>query len=138
MSISVRHALLQDKAIIQVLDTHIDEIVLVRKIKRDECYVICDENNTPVGVLRYSMFWDNIPFCNLLYIAEAARGKGLGTMLLTEWESAMRILGYKQVFTSTLSSEDAQHFYRKNGYTDCGCLLLPGEPLELIMRKDIQ
>ena len=41
------------------------------------------------------------------------------------------------VLTSTLSNEQAQFFYRKNGYTDCGSLLLPEEPLEIILRKDL-
>ena len=38
---------------------------------------------------------------------------------------------------STLSSEGAQFFYRKNGYLDCGSLLLPGEPLEIILLKEL-
>ena len=42
-----------------------------------------------------------------------------------------------RVMTSTRSDEEAQHFYRGLGYTDCGALLLPGEPLELIFRKEI-
>ena len=39
-----------------------------------------------------------------------------------------------RVMTSTRSDEEAQHFYRGLGYTDCGALLLPGEPLELFFR----
>ena len=46
-------------------------------------------------------------------------------------------LGFQRVLTSTLSSENAQFFYRKNGYVDCGSLLLPGEPLEIILRKEL-
>ena len=45
--------------------------------------------------------------------------------------------GYEMALTSTLSSEQAQFFYRKNGYVDCGSLLLPGEALEIILRKDL-
>jgi hypothetical protein len=39
--------------------------------------------------------------------------------------------------TSTLSDEDAQHFYRKLGYEEHGCLLLPGEPLEILLLKPL-
>jgi len=49
----------------------------------------------------------------------------------------MKTQGYKKVLTSTLSNEDAQHFYRKLGYKDCGSLLLPDEPLEIIFIKEI-
>ena len=45
--------------------------------------------------------------------------------------------GHKRVLTSTLSNEGAQFFYRKNGYTDCGALLLPDEPLEIILLKEL-
>jgi hypothetical protein len=45
--------------------------------------------------------------------------------------------GFTQVMTSTLSNEDAQHFYRKLGYRDVGALLLPDEPLEIILLKEL-
>ena len=44
---------------------------------------------------------------------------------------------YGRVLTSTLSSEQAQFFYRKQGYVDCGALKLPEEPLEILFRKDL-
>lgn len=47
--------------------------------------------------------------------------------------------GYKMIMTSTQVDENAQHFYRKLGYKDCGCLVLdiPGfeQPLEMFMVK---
>ena len=45
--------------------------------------------------------------------------------------------GYREVLTSTLSDEQGQFFFRRGGYTDCGALLLPGEPLEIILRKEL-
>jgi ribosomal protein S18 acetylase RimI-like enzyme len=56
---------------------------------------------------------------------------------VTFWEDAMRKAGYKEVMTSTLSSERAQNLYRRLGYEDCGCLLLTGEPLEIILSKKL-
>ena len=50
----------------------------------------------------------------------------------------MLALGYESVMTSTLSNEQAQFFYRRLGYTDCGSLLLPGEALEIIFRKNLR
>ena len=89
------------------------------------------------GWLRYNLFWDNTPFVNMLYCLEDCRGQGYGGRLLLYWEAEMEKAGFRQVLTSTLSNEQAQFFYRKHGYADCGALLLPGEPLEIILRKDL-
>ena len=45
-------------------------------------YVLCDEKKI-VGVLRYSLFWQAIPFLDLLYIDENYQGKGYGRQLIT-------------------------------------------------------
>lgn len=74
---------------------------------------------------------------NMLYMLEDYRGKGYGKQLVGFWEKEMLKNGYKMVMTSTLSNEEAQFFYRKNGYVDCGSLLLPKEPLEIIMLKNL-
>ena len=74
----------------------------------------------------------------MLYLLEEYRGKGYGTELVNFWEAAMREKGYDMVLTSTQSDERGQFFYRKNGYVDCGSLLLPGEPLEIILLKRIR
>ncbi|MBP2526691.1 hypothetical protein J3A74_005799 [Rhodococcus sp. PvP104] len=46
--------------------------------------------------------------------------------------------GHSQVLTSTLADESAQNFYRAMGYTDAGVLLLPGEPSEIFLRRDLE
>ena len=89
-----------------------------------------------IGWLRWNLFWDNTPFMNLLYILEEHRKEGFGGQLMACWEQQMGAAGHKLVMTSTRSDEQAQHFYRKAGYVDCGSLLRPGEPLEILFRKD--
>ena len=90
------------------------------------------------GWLRFNLFWDNIPFMNLLFIiSEDQRGKGYGRKLVAFWEHEMAEQGYKFVMTSTQSDEEAQFFYRKLGYTDRGSLILPDEPLEIIFYKKL-
>lgn len=47
--------------------------------------------------------------------------------------------GYGMVLTSTQVDETAQHFYRKNGYTDCGSLVMNiagfEQPMEMFLCK---
>ncbi|GIG24528.1 hypothetical protein [Cellulomonas denverensis] len=42
------------------------------------------------------------------------------------------------MLTSTQADEQAQHLYRRLGYRDCGALLFPGEPIELVLRKELR
>lgn len=116
------------------LDQHLPAERLRGKLHNSEVLVAwCD--GAVAGWLRYGYFWDTIPFMNLLYVLEPHRRRGLGTRLVTAWEVAMHSKGYRQVMTSTLSDESAQHFYRKLGYRDVGGFILPGEALELLFLK---
>ena len=74
---------------------------------------------------------------NLLWVVRERRGQGVGTALVTAWETSHLAVGHTFVLTSTVSAETAQHFYRRLGYVDSGVLLLPEEPAELILRKSL-
>ncbi len=87
------------------------------------------------GILRYQLFWDNTPFCTMLYLDEKHRNLGYGTLLMNFWESEMRTQGFNLLLVSTRSDEGAQHFFHKLGYTDSGCLLTPDQPTELFLSK---
>ncbi len=93
----------------------------------------------PVGILRYNLFWDNTPFCTLLFIDWNEQKKGYGALLLNHWEKHMKNKGYGMVLTSTQVDEGAQHFYRKQGYKDCGGIIMniPGyeQPMEMFLCK---
>lgn len=132
---TVRFASPNDFDILRSHDRHISAGELLHSIAENRALVI-SYGGTFAGWLRYNLFWDNTPFLNMLFILEDFRGKGCGKLLMNFWEAEMAKAGYKAVLTSTVSSEDAQFFYRKLGYTDCGALLLPGEPLEIILRKN--
>jgi len=134
----VRHVSETDKKFWLMLDQHICEYELDLKIRDKRGYII-SIGNTPVGLMRYNLMWDNTPFLTLIYIKESCRGKGFGKQAMLFWESEMRELGYKMVMTSTQVDEHAQHFYRKLGYKDRGSVFLdntPSEqPQEMIMIK---
>ena len=110
--------------------------VISEKVERREILMLWHEERRR-GLLRFGYFWDEIPFMNLLWVEEGSRSKGLGTRLIAFWEDEMRNLGHHTALTSTMSSERAQHLYRRLGYKDCGSLLMPDEPLEILLAKDL-
>ncbi len=117
-------------------DRHISESEL-RNCIRGKKILVVFHNEFFVGWLRFGLFWDNLPFMNMLYILEEYRRKGMGRRLVAFWENEMAKENYRLVLTSTQSNEQAQFFYRKIGYTECGALLLPKEPLEMIFYKNL-
>lgn len=139
-SATIRHATSADTQFWLSLDAHIRPAVLAQKITARTCYVL-EVAGAPIAILRYNLFWDNTPFCNLLYVAPAQQRRGYGSQLLRHWEAAMRGEGNQRVLTSTQVDESAQHFYRKHGYTDAGGFVLSGrdspQPLELILEKTL-
>ena len=133
----IRYAEFADKAFWYGLDRHLPEAEFPEKIRRRQAYVMLEEGR-PVGILRYNLFWDNTPFCTLIYIVNEAQRRGCGRRLMAHWEADMRSKGYDRVLTSTQADEDAQHFYRKIGYRDCGGMVMEQhEPMELFMIKNI-
>jgi GNAT superfamily N-acetyltransferase len=110
--------------------------VLRGKIARGEILVARGGGDT-VGWLRFSFFWDVIPFMSMLFILEPHRGRGIGTRLVGFFEREMKRRGFTRVMTSSQSDERGQHLYRKLGYRDAGALLLPGEPLEVFFLKSL-
>lgn len=49
-----------------------------------------------VGLLRFNLFWDNTPFCTMLYVEPDFQKKGYGKKLMEHWENEMRSKGYEQ------------------------------------------
>ena len=139
--IEIRTATQADKAFWFRLDGHLAEAGFDRKVRDGQAYVLLVDG-APAGILRYCLFWDNTPFCNLLVIDAPFRRAGLGRRLMERWERDMRDEGFDMLMTSTQVDEDAQHFYRKLGYRDCGGLVIdiPGheQPMELFLLKGIR
>ena len=126
----------KDKQKIAKLDPHIPPSRLGECIWHGQVYVLKDDSiknggqnhrlkDPVVGVLRYSLFWQSIPFLDLLYIDEAYRGKGFGSQMMSKWEQSMKIQGYKYIMTSTQADETAWRFYEKLGYRKVGGFLPP-------------
>jgi GNAT superfamily N-acetyltransferase len=119
-------------------DEHVTPEELASVVARGRVLLLADETAAePWGWLRWGLFWDAVPFMNLLYVVEGHRGRGLGRLLVTQWEARCRVAGHDLVLTSTMSDEQAQHFYRHLGYVDSGVLQLPDEAPELLLRKTL-
>ncbi|RLK09837.1 acetyltransferase (GNAT) family protein [Micromonospora sp. M71_S20] len=137
MAIGLRVADNRDVSFLVQADLHVDRMELHRVIEVGRVTVAVEDTSIQ-GWLRWGLFWDEIPFMNMLFVLEQHRGKGLGTRLIQHWENQQRTAGHGSVMTSTLASEEAQHLYRRLGYVDRGCLLLPGEPLEILLAKSLE
>ncbi|WP_233512285.1 GNAT family N-acetyltransferase [Micromonospora deserti] len=136
MAIDLRVADNRDVSFLVQADLHVDRQELHRVIEAGRVTVAVEDTSIQ-GWLRWGLFWDEIPFMNMLFVLEQHRGKGLGTRLIKHWENHQRAAGRGSVMLSTLASEKAQHLYRRLGYVDRGCLLLRGEPLEILFAKSI-
>lgn len=140
MKIEIRYVQSSDKEFWYRLDRHLPEKEFQNKVALQRGYII-SEDEIPVGLLRYNLFWDNTPFCTMLFVDWEHQKKGYGKKLMEHWESDMKAQGYGMVLVSTQVDEQAQHFYRKLGYKDCGGFVIdiPGyeQPMEMFLIKKI-
>lgn len=138
--LKIRYVQAEDKVFWYSLDRHLPEYEFENKIRNKQGYVLLEDDKA-IGLLRYNLFWDNTPFCTMLYVDGNYRGQGYGRKLMEYWEKDMKAQGYGMVLTSTQVNENAQHFYRKLGYKDCGGFVIDipeyAQPMEMFMVKAI-
>lgn len=136
--VTIRPVELGDDAFWYTLDIHLPQTEFLKKVRDKQGYILLC-NDVPVGVLRYNLFWDTIPFLNLICLQESHRRSGIGRQAMALWEQEMKELGHGMCLVSTQSDEEAQHFYRKLGYKDCGCLTMDiagyEQPMEIFLAK---
>ena len=137
----IKYVSKEDKEFWYQLDKHLPDTEFDKKIRDKQGYVVF-ENGEPVGLLRYNLFWDNTPFCTMLYIDGSKQKMGYGRAIMQFWEDDMKKQGFGMVMTSTQVDETAQHFYRKIGYKECGGFTLDiqgfEQPMEMIMIKPLK
>lgn len=136
----IRHATKEDRDFWFKLDNHLSTEVFEQKVRDDMAYLLV-ENERPIGLLRYHLFWDNTPFCTMLSIETTYQSQGYGKMLMSFWENEMKDQGYGMLMTSTQVDENAQHFYRNIGFREAGSLIIDipkyKQPMEMFFIKEI-
>ena len=75
----IRFVTPEDRSFWYSLDRHLPEAEFDKKVRDNQGYVLFADDR-PVGLLRYNLFWDNTPFCTLLFIEERHRRQGLGAL----------------------------------------------------------
>ena len=102
---------------------------------RDSFVVEQDGRVAGIAVVRQKFLLGD--YLELLGVADWARGKGLGGLLLTHVEEAV-FSRAKNLFTCVSDFNDrARHFYKQKGYREIGPmpnLLIPGSA-EILLRK---
>ena len=85
---TIRLADADDVAFLGARDHHVSADELVAVVGRGRVLLLVDESAAePLGWLRWGLFWDMVPFMNMLHVvARPSRGQGLGRLLVEDWE----------------------------------------------------
>lgn len=134
---TIRTAVPADLDGIRNYDRHIPAARLEDCIRRRQV-VVLEDNGKILGVLRWNLFWQSLPFLDLIFLDDALRGQGWGTEMMALWEINMAEQGFRHVLLSTQEDETSKFFYEKLGYTLCGDFLPPDQDArELMYRKEL-
>lgn len=88
-------------------------------------YVI-EEDGAIIGAVfaHEKIWWNNAEvFIEEMFIRPDRQGQGHGSALLREVEGYVRAHGLAGITLSTNRYAPAPHFYRRNGFSDCGHVL---------------
>jgi GNAT superfamily N-acetyltransferase len=127
VSIAIRRAGAQDaptlNAIVHGSESHKGEyapmldgyVITAGQVARDEVY-LAEERGEVLGF--YSLMLGETPELDLLFVADAAHGRGLGRLLMEHMRGIARAHGVTSV--KVVSHPPAADFYRRIGAIDVG------------------
>lgn len=82
-------------------------------------YYILLQNGAFIGGIGFAEFDDDCCELQKLYLADSAKGQGLGHRMIAYIENRAREMGYKRMYLETHSNlQAAIHIYEKAGYTE--------------------
>lgn len=139
MLIETRYANNDDFEWLVQKDNHVSGEWVKRCISHNE-YIVAIENGQKLGFLRFSLFWGDIPYMDMIRVKESHQRKGVGTSLFNFWEQEMRAKDAKILMTSSVLHEtDPQTWHKRNGFKKSGQLTFGRhEPVpEVFFVKDL-
>lgn len=82
-------------------------------------YYVLLQNGAVIGGIGFAGFEGDCCELQKLYLADAAKGQGLGYDMIAYIEDRAREMGYKRIYLETHSNlQAAIHIYEKSGYTE--------------------
>ena len=103
-------------------DNHVTPAWIKRCLHHNE-YIVAIENGTRKGFLRYSLFWGNIPYMDMILVLEPYRREGIGTILLGFLEQEIKKSGQNVLMTSSVIDElEPQTWHKRNNFKESGQL----------------
>ena len=120
---NVRYAVNDDFAWLDESDNHVNSDWIKRCLSHKE-YVIAVENDKRLGFLRFSYFWGDIPYMDLIRVNKDRRRQGIGTAMFQFWESEMKNRDTKVLMTSsTFGENEPKTWHERNGFVQSGELI---------------
>ena len=72
----IRYANMNDFAVLRKYEHGIVDCQLKESIAAGRIVIMLSPRSSLIGWLRFNLFWDSIPFINLLYLLDEYRGQG--------------------------------------------------------------
>ncbi len=88
----IRYGQASDFGWLQEHDKHANPEWISRCLHHGEYILAADEQDRK-GFLRFSMFWGNIPYMDLIWVLKNFRQHGVGSGLFSFWEKEMKKRG---------------------------------------------
>ena len=106
---------------LQENDIHAPSDNWIKTSLKNKCYMVAYISGKQVGFLRFSYFWGNIPYMDMIRVNDNLQSAGIGTKLVRYWEKKMKDLGMKMCMTSSqLNEPQPTNWHIKNGYRPSG------------------
>ena len=122
LEINIDYATETDFVWLKENDIHVvNDAWIKRCLAHNEYLVARRQDSTNIGFLRFSYFWGNIPYMDMIRINEENQKTGVGTQLVRFWEKKMKSNGAALCMTSSLENEpEPLNWHKRNGYIPTG------------------